>query len=129
MSPAIADPLVFTLRAGPECYKWGDPYRTTATLAIQWDRKAYISAVVGPGVSGDSQLKKLAVEDARAIIRCVQALADVYGYTELFEKRFVTNQKTGEIREHIWRVPMKLKEEDVVLDAGIPNAAFRQETD
>lgn len=113
MSEAFADPISIELRAGPDCCVWGDPYRARCLLTVQADRTAYMSSIVAEGT-------KLYHGDVRALIRCAQAMAAQFGYTELFSRKFVRDKQTGKKREHIWRIPLQ-SDSEVYLDAGIPS--------
>lgn len=77
--PAYLDPIVLTLRAGPIAHRPMDNYRDCATVTIQRDRVAYISALSSRGLS---------MRDALAGIAAVRGMAPMFGWTEiLFDRK------------------------------------------
>ena len=45
--PAFLDPEHFTVRAGPETHKYGDPFRSLCSVQVQHDRYVYMYAIAG----------------------------------------------------------------------------------
>lgn len=76
--PAYLDPIVLTLRAGPDAHAPMNDYRDCATVTIQRDRVAYISALSSRGLS---------MRDALAGISAIRRMAPMFGWTEIIFDR------------------------------------------
>lgn len=76
--PAFLDPIVLTVRAGPDTHHYGDLYRDCAVVTIQRDRGAYISSLSSKG---------LEMLDALHGIAAVRALAPQFGWSEIIFDR------------------------------------------
>jgi len=90
--PAFLDPVTFIVRAGPEAYHFGRPYRTTFSLTVQHDRSIYASAIAS---------EKLSHRDTSDSIEAIRVMAPLFGWTELLWGRERTDGTC-----HLARIPI-----------------------